>query len=145
MGKPDYILLIDDDQMANYLNMTMLEMADAAEEIFVVENGKDAFSIISQIENKAKSKEIKLCILLDLDMPLFDGYEFLDALQADRRNLKVQIYILSVLLESKEKEHFTKYPIERFIEKPLKDRDVKDILSKNEPVYFNQAWEIGLH
>ncbi|WP_017732523.1 response regulator [Nafulsella turpanensis] len=52
MGKPDYILLIDDDEMANYLDVLMLQRGNAAEEIFVVENANDAFSIINQIEEK---------------------------------------------------------------------------------------------
>ncbi len=144
MGKPDYILLIDDDEMANFLNRSILEMANAAGEILVVENARDAFSIIGKLEEKVKTKEIRLCILLDLDMPDFDGYEFLEALKGERRNLKVQVYILSVLSESREKENFSLYPVERFIGKPLRENDVKFILTNDQPVYFNRAWEAHL-
>ena len=141
MGKPEYILLIDDDEMANFLNKSMLDLENAAEETFVVENGHQALSIVDEITKKGDSTKKELCILLDLDMPTLDGYEFLEALKKERPDLNIQVYILSILSESKEKAKFTKYPIEKFIGKPLKERDVNYILTNNKPVYFNQVWE----
>ncbi len=143
MEKPDYILLIDDDQMANFLNKTMLQKAKAANEIYIAENGEDAFTIIHELEAKAASKTKKLCILLDLDMPLLNGYEFLEELKNARLDLTVQVYVLSILLESREKKHLRKYPVVKFIGKPLTFSNVEYILSNQDSVDFNTSWELS--
>lgn len=143
MQKPDFVLLIDDDPMANFLNKTMLRKAKAANQIFVAENGEEAFAVIHKLEAKAGSKETKLCILLDLDMPMLDGYEFLEELKNGKVDLRIQVYVLSNLLESRENRRLQEYPIVKFIPKPLSFQVVEEILTKQPAVYFNQSWEVN--
>ena len=143
MQKPDYILLVDDDQMANFLNKTMLQKAKAASPILIAENGEEAFAIIHKLEAKAEAKEKSLCILLDLDMPLLNGYEFLEELKNRKPDLRVQVYVLSILLESREKKHLLGYPIVKYITKPLNYQDVKEILANQEAIGFNQSRELN--
>ena len=140
MQKPDYILLIDDDPLTNYVNKTFLQQKRAAKEVFTAENVEDAFAIIHEIEAKAESPEKKLCIFLDLDMPRLNGYEFLEELKRGKIDLKVEVYILSILFEWEEKKHLAPYPVAKFIAKPLSCQKWAEITSDHEPVYFNQAW-----
>lgn len=143
MQKLDFVLLIDDDPMANFLNKTMLRKAKATNQIFVAENGEEAFAIIHKLEAKAASKEKKLCILLDLDMPLLNGYEFLEELKNGKVDLRIQVYVLSILLESRENRRLQEYPIVKFISKPLSFQVVEEILAKQSAVDFNQSWEVN--
>lgn len=89
----------------------MPEKAQAAKEICCAHNGEDAFLKIHEIEAKAKSHEKSLCILLDLDMPVLDGYEFLEELKAAKINLKITIYVLSALFKSREEKKLKSFPI----------------------------------
>lgn len=143
MQKPDFVLLIDDDPMANFLNKIMLQKAKATNQIFVTENGEEAFAVIHKLEAKAASKEKKLCILLDLDMPLLDGYEFLEELKNGKVDLRIQVYVLSNLLESRENRRLQEYPIVKFISKPLSFQVVEEILTMQSAVDFNQSWEVN--
>lgn len=139
MGKPDYILLVDDDKMVNFLNKALLEKAQIAKEVLVAKNGEEAFAVIHELEARS-SKNEELCILLDLNMPLLDGYEFLDELKRGKVDLKVKVYILSILSELREKKHLKDYPIAGYIGKPLALQDIEQILSGDKPVYFDKAW-----
>lgn len=143
MQKPDFVLLIDDDPMGNFLTKTMLRKVRPRMPVFVAENGEEAFAIIHKLEAKAGSKEKKLCILLDLDMPLLDGYEFLEELKNGKVDLRIQVYVLSILLESRENRRLQEYPIVKFIPKPLNFQVVEEILTMESAIEFNQSWEVN--
>jgi CheY-like chemotaxis protein len=141
MQYPDYILLVDDDQTTNYLNKATLERAQIAKNVFCVGNGEDAFSKIHEIEANDNSDVKNLWVLLDLDMPILSGYEFLEELKMSRVNLKIEVYVLSILSEFREKENLSSYPIAGYIEKPLCSQAIEKLVCHNEPFYFNQAWQ----
>lgn len=141
MYKPDFVLLVDDDPMTNFLNKTVLEKAQIAKNIFCAENGEDAFLKIHQLEAQENSGVKNLCILLDIDMPVLDGYEFLEELKMSKVNLQVEVYVLSVLSENREKTKLSAYPTAGFIKKPLYPKEVKKLFSNSKSRNFNQTWQ----
>jgi len=71
------ILLIDDNEADNYLHSLIIEEVDCAEQVTAVNNGKEAIKYISQLLEEGKNwPEL---IFLDINMPVMDGWEFLDA------------------------------------------------------------------
>ena len=66
-------------------------------------------------------------------------YEFLEELKNGKLDLRVQVYVLSILLESREKKHLLGYPIVKYIAKPLSFQDVEEILANQEATDFNQS------
>ncbi|MDQ3393368.1 MAG: response regulator [Bacteroidota bacterium] len=64
------ILLIDDDPIANYLHLKILNDLNIAKRIDIVTNGEEALNYI----NKVCHPEI---IFLDINMPVMNGIEFL--------------------------------------------------------------------
>jgi len=75
--KLNYVLLIDDDDVTNFLNRKVIEYAGIADHIEVKLNGREALEFIS---NKGDAKNSYL-ILLDINMPVMDGWEFIEAYQ----------------------------------------------------------------
>jgi two-component system cell cycle response regulator DivK len=73
MGMPDYhwnnrvVLITEDEEVNFYYLKTLLQRADA--KVLRAKNGKEAVDIISEYKG-----EIDL-ILMDLNMPVMDGYE----------------------------------------------------------------------
>ena len=91
------ILLIDDDRMTNFINKTVIksEFPDYSPVIF--ENGLDA------IEHIRENPNTPYLIFLDINMPIMDGWEFLEALSKDTNQYNLVIHILSSSLDTVDK------------------------------------------
>jgi CheY-like chemotaxis protein len=66
------ILLIDDDFVDNYLNKQLLDQMQLAEEVTICASAQEALQLIKQ--------EWPGLILLDINMPVMSGLEFLEIL-----------------------------------------------------------------
>lgn len=88
-------MLIDDDSATNFLHSLVLKKGNFAENIIVKENGKEALNyLLSPDSDKCDSPD---AIFLDLNMPLMDGWEFLEAYKEVYKDKKdrVSLFILS--------------------------------------------------
>jgi CheY-like chemotaxis protein len=69
------VLLIDDDDICNFLMTKALERLGAVKEIRSVLNGKQAIDLILRTDNQ----NLPEIIFLDINMPIMDGFAFLEA------------------------------------------------------------------
>ncbi len=67
------IILIDDDKSTNYLNKFTIERSDVADEVIVFDSPLEALDYFQ----KRTDDEMGALILLDINMPIMDGWEFL--------------------------------------------------------------------
>ncbi|HXA03162.1 MAG TPA: response regulator, partial [Cytophagaceae bacterium] len=72
------ILLIDDDEIANHLHVQLINKHNISREVFIQANGKEAFDFIRKRYYNGKS--LPSLIILDIDMPVQDGFGFLEQL-----------------------------------------------------------------
>lgn len=70
------ITLIDDDDIFVFLTKKTIELTKLVELIQVFENGLDALNFLK--ENKYNIDRLPEIILLDLSMPIMNGWQFLD-------------------------------------------------------------------
>lgn len=77
-----YVLLIDDDHATNFIHRKIIEKSQITKHIEVVLNGEEALNYIDKTSDFFESPAI---IFLDINMPVMDGWEFLDSYE----NLKV--------------------------------------------------------
>lgn len=75
--KKKNVLLVDDDQIFNLLNQKTLQMLGVVGEIHVARNGSEALELINQYY--IGSRALPEVILLDLNMPIMDGFGFIEA------------------------------------------------------------------
>jgi CheY-like chemotaxis protein len=115
------ILLVDDDGVANYLTIELLNELHAAVEIVVAEDGLAASELI-------KAAECPDIVFLDIRMPRMDGFEFLDNLEKESLCQKAKIVMLSSSnrLEDKVKA-FTYKRVIDYAEKPLTKEMIKKV------------------
>lgn len=127
MEKFDTILIIDDDQINNFLFSRIIKLSDISQNIHTELSAKVALrSILENIDANQKLPDI---IFLDINMPIMNGWEFLNEYQkipkCVRNNIKLYMLSSSVCHEdinkSKEYEDVVDY-----ISKPL----TKEILFK---------------
>jgi CheY-like chemotaxis protein len=131
MKKLNKILLIDDDQVTNYLNKELLKGLYIAEEVKVAVNGKLALEYM----HENCGSVLKVCpelIILDHHMPVMDGMEFMQALnKIDFVNRAEVVFILLAIDSRKEDiEKFKRLGVQEFITKPLSQKTVMDAYNK---------------
>ncbi|RZL38712.1 MAG: response regulator [Pedobacter sp.] len=76
--KVENVLLIDEDQIDNFINERMILSTNFSNSVVVKNSALDALAYLKKLtESKATMPEI---IFLDLNMPVMDGFGFLDEL-----------------------------------------------------------------
>jgi len=131
MKKLKKILLVDDDQVNNYLNQKLLQGFKIAEEIKVLTNGKLAFDYI--LENCAETNEsCPNLIILDHHMPVMDGMELMEALHSNGIITRMDVVFLLLAIQTKpeEQEVFRKLGVQEFTSKPLSKKRVFEAYEK---------------
>ena len=78
MKKISSIFIVDDDPITVFGIKKMLKSAAECEDIQIFQNGKEAFDAL--LERHESKKPIPDVIFLDINMPIMDGWEFLDEL-----------------------------------------------------------------
>lgn len=93
-SKPQ-VLLIDDDQVYLFAATKTIEATGLAGSVEVCTNGLDALEYLKNIiKSSGKLPDV---IFIDINMPVMDGWEFLEEYKTLRENITtpIKIYILS--------------------------------------------------
>lgn len=92
MMKFDSILLVDDDESTNYLHSMYLEEWGVTDNIYTALNGQEAIDFLMTNEPFKAAK--KSLILLDVNMPIMNGFEFLDEYEKLPEEFKATIVVV---------------------------------------------------
>ncbi len=127
MKKLKSILLVDDDEISNFLAETIIQDLDLAYEVKISKNGREALELIDYCMNHQAEKCPEL-VLLDINMPVMDGFEFLEALDKLQKAYNINnttIVMLTSSSSSFDLEKAKNYNITGFINKPLTEKSLK--------------------
>lgn len=122
------ILLIDDDNISNFLMTRYLENFSSVKEIHSAENGQEAIKLIRSFYKDSKAwPDI---IFLDINMPIMDGFAFLDAFyKLDFPNLRnPKIVIVSSSDSSLDKMKAKVFGINDYLVKPISEEMLDKLL-----------------
>jgi CheY-like chemotaxis protein len=122
------ILLVDDDNIFNFLNSTMLQNAGLASEIHTALNGKQAIDLLNNYFMGTSS--FPDVILLDLNMPVMDGFEFLEAfkrINSPKKN-EVTIIIVTSSQDPKDMLRAKDMGITHYLTKPISEESLRSAL-----------------
>jgi len=130
MNKPDMVLLIDDDNIINFINSKTIKRSSFAENIIAFDNANDALNFMHENCHKKYEPGFSVVVFLDLNMPVMDGWEFLEEVQKmEAYSPEIcRIYILSSSIDPMDLEKSKEYEIVLdFISKPLTKEHLEDI------------------
>ena len=114
------ILLIDDDEATNYLHKFYINEWEITEKIYVAVNGKEAIDFLQT--NESFKNEKPSLILLDINMPVMNGFEFMEAYGELEEELKAStvVVMLTTSLHPKDLERADTFSdLKAYINKPL--------------------------
>ena len=131
--KPVHILLIDDDEINNFISIKLIKKALSNAEISSCLNGKLAIEELTEL-HKVSPDNLPDFILLDINMPIMNGWEFLDEykrLNIDTKG-KSKIFIISSSVFSNDISRAKSYPlVKNFISKPLSVEKIREMLESD--------------
>lgn len=107
-------LIVDDDEMVVFLHKIAVAESGLSTKPFVAFNGSQA---LNHILNNSKD-DLAFLILLDINMPEMDGWEFLEGIQGLQKTIFVVMVTSSVDSRDRKKSKNFKQVID-YVEKPL--------------------------
>jgi len=132
------ILLVDDNDTSNFLNKRLLKRVQITDNITVLSNGKLAIDYLHTLSQKSKAglgTDIKPeLILLDINMPVLDGFEFLELYQELPEEFRqdILIAILSTSNHPQDTGKASSYNA-YYITKPLTIEKIEVLLKMHYP------------
>ncbi|MEX2234207.1 MAG: response regulator [Cyclobacteriaceae bacterium] len=119
------LLIIDDDSICNFINTRVAQTAGIFKDIRSVHNGKEALDIFEEVNNgNGTAPDV---VLLDLNMPLLHGFDFIQTLQdlAFPNKDRLSIIILTSSDNSIDIQRARSLGIEHYLMKPLTVNDLQ--------------------
>ncbi len=122
--------IIDDDQVYVFGLKKLIEFSDFCKNVMVFSNGEEALKYLSPIvTNIEKLPDI---IILDINMPVMDGWEFLEEFIKIKHRLakNITIYMVSSSIQQSDIDKAHQYTeVSDYIVKPIKLDDLKRIMT----------------
>ncbi len=124
------ILLVDDDKIFNFLTEKTISSLGFANEIHFALNGEQALELLELYKSGELAKPD--IIFLDLDMPVMNGYEFLQEFQKmDLPNKNsITIVVLTSSADPQDLKRSKELGIKYYFQKPLSKDEIKKLISQ---------------
>lgn len=129
--KKKEIWIVDDDNIFQIIVRKIIGKMELFSSFSSYKNGKDAIDALKKAaENNENIPDI---ILLDINMPVMDGWEFMDEIVSykSKLNQKIAIYIVSSSIAVQDKDKAKTYAeILGFLSKPITMDALYEIVSE---------------
>jgi len=126
------VLLIDDDGVTNFINHRLIKKLKITSSIHSAINGNEAIRFLLDYASKNHNNGPEL-IFLDINMPVLDGFEFLE--QFEKLNLKnkdnIKIIVLTTSTHQKDINKIADHATIGYINKPLTAEKLLETLNAN--------------
>jgi CheY-like chemotaxis protein len=126
------IMLIDDNEIDNLINQKMIESANVVKNIYTHTGARSAIEFLRNAEKleEYSDKILPDIILLDIDMPLMDGFQFLDEFEKLKESTKAKcgVVMLTSSINPQDVNKSKKYKyVRKYINKPLSQENINKI------------------
>ncbi len=127
MKKIEIACIIDDDPIYVFCTKRIMDLADFCESFLIFHNGKEALDKLSAIIQR--NENLPEVILLDLNMPVMDGWEFLEEFTKIPASKTITIYIVTSSINPEDIERAEQFDnVNNYIVKPVTAEKLMQIL-----------------
>jgi CheY-like chemotaxis protein len=138
------ILLVDDDEVTNFINSELINDLQVTDSLSICENGIEALTYLKKAHlGEAVVPDL---IFLDLNMPEMNGTEFLEAYKKEFKETDTIIVMLSTsqIPEEVFQALMMTNLVVAFLEKPLTAEKIMDLVSGINRVYYHNCRETAV-
>jgi CheY-like chemotaxis protein len=128
MRKIKRVLLIDDDYITNSIHEALIRRYNLADHVEIYDDSTEALSFLQKL-NEQDSKTPEL-ILLDIQMPKMNGFEFLDEFEKMPVSKKIVVFLLTTSFHPADMQRARKYNLYGYINKPLNQEKLISMFSR---------------
>lgn len=128
MELKETIFIIDDDPIQQRIAQIIISKYNLFDTCFGFTEAQKALDFIQ--ENINQEELLPDTIILDLNMPLVDGWDFLNSFEILVKNLRkrIKLFIVSSSVDEKDRIRSKSYPVvQGFISKPLSAEIIRSI------------------
>lgn len=130
--RPDYkyasTMIVDDSEMDLLVNQIILKTNNIAENIVVEQSGLSALNYLEELKKEGQNPPE--LIFLDLNMPLMNGFEFLEKFERFPESFKNATHIIVITSSDDflDMEKVIKYKfVSRYLLKPLEISEIRNL------------------
>jgi CheY-like chemotaxis protein len=122
------ILIIDDDIQLNKIHEKILPSSGLASEVHIAVNGRDALDYLNARIDKGYP--LPTIIIVDLDMPVMNGFEFIDAFNnlSFPGKSKIEIVVFTSSSNISDRKKALSMGIRHYLSKPYLVRALNDVI-----------------
>jgi len=125
------ILLVDDDETTNFLNKFFVKQLDPDLEVEIASNGQEALTYLEKLTPDHAGG----MIVLDTNMPVINGWEFLDAFEskfsAETHQKWVNVMLTAINSEEATSKALAHPRVTDTAQKPLSDLKFRALINKH--------------
>lgn len=136
MNKTAGVILVDDDGTTNFLNQRLLQNVVPAQRVLVAQHGAEGLALLRQVLGGPDAADpAPWLVLLDVKMPVMDGFAFLEAYQQlpTAQQRRAAVVMLTTSLHPADLERLQRLPITGLIAKPLTAAKLTPLLQGESP------------
>lgn len=122
------VVVIDDDPIYRFTFERTVKQVNADVRVQTYENGQEAINHCTGNQMLCRGVDL---VLVDLNMPVMDGWQFLDEFNvlAEKWQLKAKVYIVSSSTDPKDLERQKNYScVDGYLVKPVSREKLKELL-----------------
>ncbi|MCH8330124.1 MAG: response regulator [Bacteroidetes bacterium] len=125
------VLLIDDNTIDNYISENLIKQTSFARHIYTYTNGRNALEFLGNL-GRIEDHEtfIPELILLDINLPILDGFQFLQEFEKLPASVKdhCRIIMLTTSVNPFDLEKALNSPnVIKYLSKPLTKTDLREL------------------
>lgn len=131
MQKLTSVLLVDDDPTTNLLNKHLLLRLGVTEQVLIAENGDQALTLLADVCLATSGNVCPPLVLLDINMPVMSGIDFLEAYQPLPPARGMIIVVLTTSLHPRDLLRLPGFAVAEVVTKPLTQEKVQELLHRH--------------
>lgn len=128
------VVIVDDDALVLFLHKTVIERSLLPQATYGFRNGKEALDFLA----KKNEKDLPLLVLLDINMPVLNGWDFLGQIQQKHFKKRIFVVMVSSSINTADMDKAKDFPqVIDYVEKPLNSNVCQRVFHKMKCLLHN--------
>lgn len=123
----DKLWVIDDDDIFKYTLQREIAAVNLIRKVSTFPNGKMALDQLKELLERNQFDELPNVIFLDIEMPVMDGWKFLESFSRLSSRIPIPVFVISSTVQEHEIERIRQYEGVQYYPKPIDKNRVIDI------------------